>query len=232
MKLYKFIIGFAVVFGLPCAFLIVARLTGGLQWYTISSSSGAPNLMPGDRLFATAWREPVMLDLVMHKSKAPTGVGEVWVQRLCGMPGDSVVISNGRLLVNGQDVDVKLRLELQWKAHISKARGFEQRGKTRFLLPSDHRDTVLFLCDELQAAKVPGVARALITAPTPTQELWERAQPEWHLDSFGPLVVPDDSVFVLGDSRYGSLDSRYFGFIAKADIVGVALDARLRPLEP
>lgn len=232
MKLYKFIIAFAVVFGLPCAFLVVARLTGGLQYYTVPTSGMRPGIEPGDRLFATAWREPVMLDLVVHKSRAPTGAGEVWVQRLCGMPGDSVEISNGRLYVNGEDLDAKLRLTLQWKAHISRARGFEQRGKTEFLMPSDDPDTALFLCDEMQATKVPGVTRALSNGPALEQRLWARADKGWHLDRFGPLVIPLDSVFVLGDNRYGSLDSRFFGFVAKSDIVGVALDARLRTSEP
>lgn len=49
--------------------------------------------------------------------------------------------------------------------------------------------------------------------------------PEWHLElnshiENGDLVVPKDSYFGMGDNRDVSLDSRYWGFIPRENIVG------------
>jgi len=39
--------------------------------------------------------------------------------------------------------------------------------------------------------------------------------------TWGPLVVPRDSLFLLGDNRAHSLDSRFRGFIPRGSVVGV-----------
>ena len=39
-------------------------------------------------------------------------------------------------------------------------------------------------------------------------------------DNWGPLVVPPDRFFVLGDNRDNSEDSRYWGFVGRESIVG------------
>jgi signal peptidase I len=39
-------------------------------------------------------------------------------------------------------------------------------------------------------------------------------------DNWGPLVVPPNNYFMMGDSRYNSKDSRYWGFVPRGNIRG------------
>lgn len=42
-------------------------------------------------------------------------------------------------------------------------------------------------------------------------------------DNWGPLVVPPDNYFMMGDNRDFSLDSRYWGFVPRKDMMGRAV---------
>jgi signal peptidase I len=67
--------------------------------------------------------------------------------------------------------------------------------------------------DPVQRAKMRGWQVNHLTAPAP-----DAYQPD--LEEWGPIVVPSDSLFVLGDNRDASYDGRYWGFLPRSNVLG------------
>ena len=57
-------------------------------------------------------------------------------------------------------------------------------------------------------------------------------EPMNSVEHFGPLVVPPDHYFAMGDNRNDSYDSRYFGPVPRANVIGVPLINYLSVVAP
>jgi signal peptidase I len=58
------------------------------------------------------------------------------------------------------------------------------------------------------------------------QKAWEERrflQMDWVRDDFGPVAVPPGQIFMMGDNRDNSMDSRFWGPLAEAEVTGRAV---------
>lgn len=133
---------------------------------------GAEVPFTGRRLPAV--RSPRRGDIVVFQW--PEDRSKNFVKRLVGLPGDTLEMRDGELLVNGALWRERYALHSQPELDPI---GEEFRWQRNYLVRS-------------------AIARA---GYHPSRNTW------------GPLIVPEKSYFVLGDNRDNSLDSRYWGFV-------------------
>ena len=151
----------------------------------VPTESMKPTIMVGDHFFLDKLAFPANFpasvrpylprrsvnrgDIVAFRS--PVDGNIPFVKRVIGMPGDTVLVRDKDLYVNGKI------LEEPYKIHV---------------------DSVTYEED-----------------PWTPDELKVR-------DNYGPTTVPADSFFVMGDNRDNSNDSRYWGTVPEANLVGKA----------
>lgn len=123
-------------------------------------------------------REPRRGDVVVFEW--PVDRTKNFVKRLVALPGDTVAMQQGVLLLNGLEQDERYVVHTDPGVDPIAEDFRWQRGY---------------------------LVRTATAAQTPTP----RYRPS--RNNWGPLVVPDDHFFVLGDNRDNSLDSRYWGFV-------------------
>ena len=159
------------------------------KWpYGVSRRSmpyGVP-LLPEHRVLAS---DPKHGDVVVFK--APAHFEEDWIKRVIGLPGDTVQMKGGQLWLNNQPIP-KVRIA-DFEVAVS--------PNTRCL-------TSQFMAKRADGTDVCKYPRFTETLPGGESyqvlDLGERSK-----DTTEPYIVPQGSVFLMGDNRDNSEDSRF-----------------------
>ncbi|HLM02689.1 MAG TPA: signal peptidase I [Pyrinomonadaceae bacterium] len=132
-----------------------------------------------------------------------------FVKRVIGMPGDTVEFRNNQVFINGALLpEHRVTADSPARSDGMDNDQAPLAVKSEESREEDERYDVYYSEDTMQAAE-----KGRLPAPQNARYGVPNKQTK----------VPDDSYFVLGDSRDHSLDSRFWGFVHRDLIIGRAM---------
>jgi signal peptidase I len=181
--------------------------------FYIPSESMMPGLLTGDRLVVTkypygwSWVSPSFHVLPHWRGRllgnmpergdvvivTPPGGREDYIKRVIGLPGDTVELRAGRLILNGQPVKAEVRPAAMVPVDLNSPCGMGQFWDRRV-----ETGTGLY-------CRLP-IVRETLPGGVSYDTIDDGRSPG---DDFGPVKVGADQVFLMGDNRDHSADSRY-----------------------
>ena len=183
-------------------YLLAAKWPYGYSKYSLPFS--VP-LIPG-RIFAS---QPKRGDVVIFKAPPTDDVD--YIKRVIGLPGDTVQMIGGQLMLNGKPVPKQRVADFEIAVSPNTnclALQFEARGK-----------------DGAAVCRYPRY-RETLPGGKSYEVLDVGVTPQ---DTTPPVVVPEGHVFLMGDNRDNSMDSRFpavegagIGIVPQANLVGRA----------
>jgi signal peptidase I len=183
---------------LVAGLIFIVLRTFLVQTFVITSGSMEDTLLVGDFLVVNraAIGSPVPFTGIRVPGYSRADRGDVivfdpphepdlkLVKRLIGLPGDTIAMQDGVLILNGQ------RVEESYVKHQS----IPDDPPPPCFPAREIRCWMSWQVDHL----MPGIDRE---GYRPTRDNW------------GPILIPEDRYFMLGDNREASLDSRYWGLL-------------------
>ena len=183
-------------------YLLAAKWPYGFSQYSMPFS--AP-VIPG-RIFAG---QPERGDIVIFK--APPANEVDYIKRVIGLPGDQIQVTGGQLHINGKPVP-KVRVA-DFEVPVS---------------ANTHCYLAQYRAKNATGAEVCHYPRFRETLPG-GRSYFVLDYGEYPQDNTEVFVVPEDHIFLMGDNRDNSMDSRFpaipgqgIGIVPQANLVGRA----------
>ncbi len=236
-------IGVAVLIALALrAFVIEA--------FQIPSGSMIPTLRVGDHIFVNKlsyglrvpflpqkifgtkipavswnWDMPSPGDVIVFIT--PLNEEEDFIKRVVAVAGDTVTVKNGMLSVNGKPCPMDAGVPFKYNA-LKPDGSFKSIEKTRMFketLDGYEHNLLRLACSSFSDCTGPTLPECdLVTKHcVPTASTCVHETGLCSQANYGPLVIPEDQVFVMGDNRDNSQDSRVWGTVPKELIKGRAI---------
>lgn len=235
----KIIIGFGIVCALILVLFVIGRITGVVQYFIAPTSSNEPNIKMGDKFFTTNLKTPGSYKFIAFKSSYIDSVnseynhdyvkGVHYVFRVCAVQGDIIEMKNSILFVNNKNFDGALNLKNQFKIsnkefYIIEEEDLPQAEGNNEIIQTGDSTIITFARQHQKKYEqtikfTPYINTDTLNGPFK----WLDKNTVWTIDNFGPLKIPADCYFVMGDNRHFAMDSRYTGFVKKQDITGVVI---------
>lgn len=220
----------------PFLILIIGRILKFYILYTVPTAGMEPNIKVHQTLFASSILTPKRNDAVSYNGN-PSGIeGEELTQRMeilgriVAIENDTLEIKNGLLYINNRFVDDTMNLSYNYFLSQNDANTYftKQQLATKIFPYTSDSVYINLSPKELVESKIPQdkfsmrVINDEIGYIRP--ELFNcNSELKWSPDNFGPVIVPKDNFFIMGDNRGNSADSRYRGFVNKNDIIAVII---------
>ncbi len=217
-----------IVIGIPIFTYMFLGQLGILKLYSNPTTANEPNLKLDSKMLVSNLIKPKIGDFVCFKFKdeeLDLGVF-IKVNRLCALENDTMQIKNGVVYLNNLNLDKDLNLTHNYKVSTNVFEDLEKEGLINESTTSGKiNDELYFVSLEDSIAKRFNLIsnRVIENKGDKNKFVKEAFNENWNKDNFGPLIIPNGKIFVIGDNRDNSMDSRDIGLIDKDKIVGVVV---------
>ncbi len=183
--------------------LVVIPVKSSLaDWNWVPTGSMNPTILEGDLIYVDKIAYDLRFPLTLHRLAkwSDPQRGDIVI---CFSPDDGTRLVKRVIGLPGDTVEMKNNTLLLNGEPVPYTKADPKYGQ---YLSRELQEKCILATEDLQ-----GSAHAVMSIPSILA-----------MRNFGPVTVPPDSYFVMGDNRDSSRDSRFFGFVDREQIVGRA----------